>query len=362
MKFRAVMVVTLILFVGLIVVFNTLAGVAEPIPTTEVFYGDGCQLFEEGIYVIATETNPVEMYQDYTVINDYYRMLKEHVTTETSVEDFISILVSRGICPTSGYGMKIKSIEKIDYAFVLSADFVDAGPEVIVLQVITDPIALIPVGNLPAGEYSITLYIDKYTDHYFDGTWYREYIGKETWTATFKCSAAGWITVTGPGVEMSIENKITPLGEDISILMVATDGGTFPDSQVFDVRLYDSDHNLFSFWSQDKCFLCVITSVRPGYSRTLRWNLYRYDLATGEYTPPPPGNYYLVGVVVGRWGIPELVTSELLITIDESTIMPRPQGEIMPEFPTWTSMLLVLVVLTFATVIYKRKLPKTPIH
>jgi len=35
---------------------------------------------------------------------------------------------------------------------------------------------------------------------------------------------------------------------------------------------------------------------------------------------------------------------------------------IVPEFPTWTSMLLILIVLTVATVIYKRRLPKTPIH
>ena len=35
---------------------------------------------------------------------------------------------------------------------------------------------------------------------------------------------------------------------------------------------------------------------------------------------------------------------------------------IVPEFPTWTSMLLILIVLTVATAIYKRRLPKTPTH
>jgi len=34
---------------------------------------------------------------------------------------------------------------------------------------------------------------------------------------------------------------------------------------------------------------------------------------------------------------------------------------IVPEFPTWTSMLLILIVLTVATIIYKRRLLKTPI-
>jgi len=35
---------------------------------------------------------------------------------------------------------------------------------------------------------------------------------------------------------------------------------------------------------------------------------------------------------------------------------------IIPEFPTWTSMLLILIVLTVAIVIYKRRPLKTPIH
>ncbi len=35
---------------------------------------------------------------------------------------------------------------------------------------------------------------------------------------------------------------------------------------------------------------------------------------------------------------------------------------LVPEFPTWTSMLLILIVLTVAIAIYKRRLIKTPIH
>jgi hypothetical protein len=36
--------------------------------------------------------------------------------------------------------------------------------------------------------------------------------------------------------------------------------------------------------------------------------------------------------------------------------------EIVPEFPTWTSMILILIVLTIAATIYKRRLLKTSIH
>ena len=45
--------------------------------------------------------------------------------------------------------------------------------------------------------------------------------------------------------------------------------------------------------------------------------------------------------------------------IDEDNIDNYP---IVPEFPTWTSMLLLLFLLTVALAIYKRKLPKTPIR
>jgi hypothetical protein len=36
--------------------------------------------------------------------------------------------------------------------------------------------------------------------------------------------------------------------------------------------------------------------------------------------------------------------------------------EIMPEFPTWTSIMLVLIVLTIAATIHKRRLLKTSVH
>ena len=45
---------------------------------------------------------------------------------------------------------------------------------------------------------------------------------------------------------------------------------------------------------------------------------------------------------------------------DRVTINATLGSEIIPEFPTWTSMLLVLIVLTVAIVICKRRLLKTP--
>ena len=48
--------------------------------------------------------------------------------------------------------------------------------------------------------------------------------------------------------------------------------------------------------------------------------------------------------------------------IDQNNQDNYPLTEVIPEFLTWTSMMLILIVLTVAIAIYKRKLPKTPIH
>lgn len=50
--------------------------------------------------------------------------------------------------------------------------------------------------------------------------------------------------------------------------------------------------------------------------------------------------------------------SYLYFTYNHST----QEVEIIPEFPTWTSMIFILIVFTVAIVIYKRKLLKTPTH
>jgi len=50
--------------------------------------------------------------------------------------------------------------------------------------------------------------------------------------------------------------------------------------------------------------------------------------------------------------------SIIYFTYEHSTL----EITITPEFPTWTSILLTLIVLTVAIAIYKRRLHKTPIH
>ena len=53
---------------------------------------------------------------------------------------------------------------------------------------------------------------------------------------------------------------------------------------------------------------------------------------------------------------------DLAPLIDSYAVTAQSQEYVIPEFPMWTSMLLLLVVLTVALAIYKRRLFKTPIR
>jgi len=130
---------------------------------TYEYYGT-VGLFEPRIYIIATDTDPVALYEagDWAVLNDYWRMMKDHATTRASTRDFISILISRGDFPTGGHEIKVTSLSFEDNKFLLSADFTDPSEDVPVTQAFTNPTALIPIGRLPAGEYKVRLHIDPF--------------------------------------------------------------------------------------------------------------------------------------------------------------------------------------------------------
>ena len=119
---------------------------------------------------------------------------------------------------------------------------------------------------------------------------------------------------------------------------------TYPDS----VR--DANHvNITSEEAGTECF----------------WNETAKDYWCREYYYYESANYYWdkeTGIVVeqsGEWinQTGEYLTSwSAWIRITDSGVW------IVPEFPTWTSMLLILIVLTVAITISKGRLIKTPIH
>jgi hypothetical protein len=64
------------------------------------------------------------------------------------------------------------------------------------------------------------------------------------------------------------------------------------------------------------------------------------------------------------WTVPaeDQFVFDLELADEWSTVHIVLGSELIPEFPTWTSTLLLLIVLTVAIAIYKRRLLKTPIH
>ena len=71
----------------------------------------------------------------------------------------------------------------------------------------------------------------------------------------------------------------------------------------------------------------------------------------GNYWSDYEDKYPYAEEIDGIWDTPYV--------IDENN---QDNYPIVPEFPTWTSMLLLLIVLTVVMTIYKRRLLKTPIH
>ena len=75
----------------------------------------------------------------------------------------------------------------------------------------------------------------------------------------------------------------------------------------------------------------------------------------------------IVSVLEDVWTVPAEGSYVFNITAphaheDNSIVYILLGSELIPEFSTWTSMLLLLIVLTVAIVFYKRRLLKTPIH
>ena len=133
--------------------------VENELRTVYDYYG-GVGIFERGIHVIATDYDPTV---NSTGIN--WQELKEHETTTTSSEDFVSLVVSRGDFPTGGYTIQVKSFSWLESSPVklrFEVNFTNPGEGVAVTEAFTNPLVLIPLGRLDPGEYEVQVHIDTY--------------------------------------------------------------------------------------------------------------------------------------------------------------------------------------------------------
>ena len=85
---------------------------------------------------------------------------------------------------------------------------------------------------------------------------------------------------------------------------------------VFDIYLYDSLGNLVAKYTDGRAFIALIIEIelKPGdnYTKTIRWNLYKYNETSGEFDPIKPGIYRVSGVC--------LTSTEPLMETDKITI------------------------------------------
>ena len=130
-------------------------------------YG-GVGLFDEGIHILATSQDPCNMSNDFSDVSDYWKFLKDNEATIATYQEFITILLSRGDKLTGGYLINIESfgwLESYPVKFRFNVNFTDPGEGLIVTEALTNPIVLVPIGKLSAGEYNIEVNVTMFIEN-----------------------------------------------------------------------------------------------------------------------------------------------------------------------------------------------------
>ena len=128
-------------------------------------FSGGVGQISEGIHVIATRQDPRTLIGDYNNINDYWKMLIQTETTQATLQDFISIILSRGDKTSGGYTIQIENfawLESYPIKFLFQVNFTDPGKGVATTDALTNPLVLVPIGKLTPGEYHIEVPIAQY--------------------------------------------------------------------------------------------------------------------------------------------------------------------------------------------------------
>jgi len=128
-------------------------------------YYSGVGLFDRGVYFVATSQDPLTQLPRSDLPESYWTLIRENVTDLATDQDFISILVSRGDFPTGGFTLQVEAfswLESYPVKFRFQVNFTDPGEGVAVTQAFTNPIVLVPIGNLSPGSYEVEVHIVSY--------------------------------------------------------------------------------------------------------------------------------------------------------------------------------------------------------
>lgn len=82
-------------------------------------------------------------------------------TTTFSVDDELNFVVFRGVFSSGGYGINIDKVERQENAFTVYAIYIDPGEGILVTGAVTQPVAIIPIGKLAAGDYEARLKVTR---------------------------------------------------------------------------------------------------------------------------------------------------------------------------------------------------------
>ncbi|MFH1327411.1 MAG: protease complex subunit PrcB family protein [Candidatus Bathyarchaeota archaeon] len=200
------------------------SGVPEPNKPVYIYdsYG-GVGLFDEGIHIVATSQNPCSILEDFPIVNDYWKMLQDHETTQATNQDFITILLARGDKPTGGYAINVESfggLESYPVKFGFHVNFTNPGEGLMVSQALTNPTVLVPIGKLAPGEYNIEVYVTMFILNV-------DQEGNTVYTPIMTFAAIVWkqtLTVSSTeGSTSSTTFKVTLNGNEDSDLTVQVD-------------------------------------------------------------------------------------------------------------------------------------------
>jgi len=138
---------------------------APGLPSYFYDYYSGVGLFDRGIYFVATSCDPLTQLPRSDLPKSYWVLIRENVTNLATDQDFISILVSRGDFPTGGYTLQVEAfswLESYPIKFRFQVNFTDPGDGVAVTQAFTNPLVLVPIGDLSPGKYEVEVHIVSY--------------------------------------------------------------------------------------------------------------------------------------------------------------------------------------------------------
>jgi hypothetical protein len=230
----------------------------------------------------------------------------------------------------------------------------------ILLGVFIAPITFFPLVNAQEGEVTLNPTDDTYTDSYNPDS---NYGGQ----STLKVSKYEYFDeISEEIVWLKFNLSDVPDGAVVDVATLQLYSGYV--SETFNVYAHSCSDNS---WTE----LTLTYANMPTFNTTsmdstvvptsFEWYNWTVIDVVRKGVDGIHGGPDVVTIVLLETSLRSMFSSVSLYSKEQELYVPKLTihwSEIIPEFPTWTSMILILTLLTFAIAIYKRRLIKTPIH